>query len=104
MTKTDLTPEQIDFLLNYTPKDRLFTSSHEIVLIGVKFNLTELTDMELLLLRNNVVFFYHDKLKEETLFDANGRYKGRTEKYDIYMRSMQSVTAVIDRVIHSNIL
>lgn len=98
MTQTNLTTEQTNFLLNYTPKDRMFTSSAEIVLIGVMFNLTELTDLEVMLLRNNVVMFYRDKMKEETLFDGNGKYKGRTELYDKYMIAMQSVTAVIDHV------
>lgn len=98
MTQFDFTKEQTNFLLNYTPNDTMFTSSEEMVLIGVMFELTNLTDAQLLNLRNGVVSFYRDKMDEETLFDAKGNYKCRTDKYDDYMYAMQSVVAVIDHV------
>lgn len=98
MAQFNFTTEQTNFLLNYTPKDRMFTSSSEMVLIGVMFELTNLKDVQLLNLRNDIVSFYRDRMDEETLFDAKGNFKCRTDKHDDYMCAMQSVVAVIDHV------
>lgn len=98
MTQFDFTKEQTNFLLNYTPTDKMFTSPGEMVLIGVMFELTNLKDVQLLNLRNDVVSFYRDRMDEETLFDAKGNFKCRTDKHDDYMYAMQSVVAVIDHV------
>ena len=98
MTQFDFTKEQTNFLSNYTPNDTMFTSSKEMVLIGVVFDLTNLKDVQLLNLRNAIVSFYRDKMDEETLFDAKGNFKYRTDKHDDYMYAMQSVVAVIDHV------
>lgn len=98
MTQFDFTKEQTNFLSNYTPSDKMFTSPGEMVLIGVMFELTDLKDVQLLNLRNAVVSFYRDKMDEETLFDAKGNFKLRTDKHDDYMHAMQSVVAVIDHV------
>lgn len=98
MTQVDFTKAQTIFLLNYTPSDRMFTSSKEMVLIADMFDLTNLKDVQLLNLRNNIVSFYRDRMDEETLFDAKGNYKCRTDKHDDYMYAMQSVVAVIDHV------
>ena len=39
MTRFDFTKEQTNFLLNYTPSDKMFTSPGEMVLIGVMFDM-----------------------------------------------------------------
>lgn len=98
MAQFNFTTEQTHFLLTYTPKDKMFTSSAEMVLIGVMFELTNLKDVQLLNLRNNIVSFYRDRMDEETLFDAKGNFKCRTDKHDDYMFAMQSIVAVIDHV------
>ena len=93
-----LTESQKSFILSYSPKDRMFTSSEEVEKIVEVFNL-ELMDFEMNRnYRDAVVYFYDDLLKRETIYDENGEYKGRTDKHDFYMLGLQSITAVFDYV------
>ena len=93
-----LTESQKSFILSYSPKDRMFTSPEEVEKIVEVFNL-ELMDFEMNRnYRDAVVQFYDNLLKQETICDENGEYKGRTNKYDFYMLGLQSITAVFDHV------
>lgn len=85
-----------EFLRNYKPQNRMFTSEDEIDLISETLNLTELDFESRTRLRNEVVKFYDESMEDEIIYDNNGEYKGRTDKYWDLIQSMQSVTTVID--------
>lgn len=101
MKLTLLTPANIEFLLSYSPANLHFTTTAEMNLIIERFNLNEISDIEMYNLRNAVVSFFTELMEEEIMFDSNGKYKGRTDKFWTYNTAMQSVTAVIDHVIYS---
>lgn len=80
-----------NFLLNYIPANRIFTSQEEIKQICENLDLNSKSKQELREIRNKVVEFYSpyiDKQYSENL------------EHD-YMNAMQSVTAVIDKEIYS---
>jgi hypothetical protein len=85
-----------NFLKNYKPENQMFTSEDEIDLISETLNLPELDFEERCKTRNEVVRFYDDLMEAEIIYDNNGEYKGRTDKYWELITSMQSVTTVID--------
>ena len=96
-----LTPAHVEFLSSYSPANLHFTSTPEMNLIIERFNLNEIADIEMYNLRNAVVQFYSELLEKEIMFDSNGEYKGRTDKFWTYNSAMQSVTAVMDHVMYS---
>lgn len=86
----ELNQNQIDFLREYTPKDKGFTSSLEMKKIISKFGLDEGIGVEnMRAIRNSVVRFYSN-LQRGLLIG------GTEERLDRNMEAMQSVTAVID--------
>ena len=86
----ELSQNQTNFLREYTPKDRGFTSSLEMKKIISKFGLDEGLGVEdMRAIRNSVVRFYSN-LQRGLLIG------GTDEKLDNIMEAMQSVTAVID--------
>jgi hypothetical protein len=85
-----------NFLNSYKPENRMFTSDDEIDLISETLNLPELDFDERTKIRNEVVRYYTELMENEIIYDENGEYKGRTDKYWDLMLSMQSVTTVID--------
>lgn len=85
-----------DFLMNYTPKNRHFTSADEIALITETLGLKALDNAGLIETRNEVVMAYHNAMEAEIKYDENGEYAGRSEAYWKYSTAMMSVTAVID--------
>lgn len=86
----ELSQNQIDFLREYAPKDRMFTSSLEMKRIISKFGLDEGISVEnMRAIRNSVVRFYSN-LQRGLLIG------GTEEKLDRNMKALQSVTAVID--------
>lgn len=95
-----LTPAHIDFLLNYCPANLHFTTTAEMNLVIERFNLNEISDIEMYNLRNAVVSFFTELMENEIMFDSNGKYKGRTDKFWTYNTAMQSVTAVMDHVMY----
>jgi hypothetical protein len=74
----------------------MFTSEDEIDLISETLNLCELSFEERTRTRNEIVRFYDNLMETEIIYDENGEYKGRTDKYWDLITSMQSVTTVID--------
>jgi hypothetical protein len=85
-----------NFLKNYKPTNQMFTSEDEIDLISETLNLCELSFEERTRTRNEVVRYYSELMEGEIIYDENGEYKGRTDKYWELITSMQSVTMVID--------
>lgn len=85
-----------EFLKNYKPANRMFTSEDEIDLISETLNLPELDAEERCRTRNEVVRYYDELMDAEVIYDENGEYKCRTDKYWELINSMQSVTTVID--------
>ena len=85
-----------DFLKNYKPASRMFTSEDEIDLISETLLLPELSFEERTLTRNEVVRYYTELMDVEVIYDENGEYKGRTDKFWDLLNSMNSVTTVID--------
>ena len=86
----ELSQNQLDFLREYAPKDKGFTSSLEMKKIISKFGLDEGLDVEdMRAIRNSVVRFYSN-LQRGLLIG------GTEEKLDRNMEALQSVTAVID--------
>ena len=101
MNTCKITATQFDFILEYTPANSHFTSLAECDAIITALNLKSYSAVELRHLRNNVVEVYTQLMDEEIMFDSNGKYKGRTDKFFEYLAGMQSVTAVIDNVMYS---
>lgn len=85
-----------EFLNNYKPVSRMFTSEDEIDLISKTLNLSELDDEGRCRTRNEVVRYYTEMMDGEIIYDENNEYKYRTDKYWDLINSMQSVTTVID--------
>ncbi len=85
-----------NFLNSYKPVNQMFTSEDEIDLISETLNLCELSFDERCKIRNEVVRYYTELMENEIIYDENGEYKGRTDKYWDLITSMQSVTTVID--------
>ena len=81
----ELTSDMKNFLKEYSPKEKHFTSIKEIRLIEDKLNVPNYSD-NLVALRNSVVFFYDELI-------GHGSDRDRTYAF---MESMMSVTAVID--------
>lgn len=84
------------FLLSYKPEDDMFTSQAEMDLIADKLKFSSLSVEQLRETRNEVVRIYENAMDKEILYDNNGDYAGRSEKYFDYNQGMMSVTAVID--------
>lgn len=82
----ELNSDMINFLKEYSPKEKHITSLKEIRLIEDKLNIDNYRD-NLRALRNSVVQFYDELIDE----DPNNR-----DMMYAYMESMMSVTAVID--------
>ena len=82
----ELNPDMINFLKEYSPKEKHITSLKEIRLIEDKLNIDNYRS-NLRALRNSVVQFYDELIDE----DPNNR-----DMVYAYMESMMSVTAVID--------
>ena len=80
--------DQKEFLKNYQPKDKFFTSWEEVDLIKEKLELEGMDADQLCEIRDEVVEYY-EGLRDK-LFDTD-----REKFYDM-MESIQSVTAVID--------
>ena len=93
---TNFTEEFYDFLKNYKPSFRMFTSEEEIDLICETLKLPEMSFEERCRTRNEVVRYYTELVEAEIIYDENNQYKGRTDKCWELMNSMQSVTTVID--------
>ena len=77
---------------DYTPKDDMFTSKEEYDMLINNFKLDEMTTMELRNLRDMVVPFWGNRMREE-------RHNNDLKVTDDYMKlsnAMQSITAVID--------
>lgn len=85
-----------EFLKNYKPVSRMFTSEDEIDLISETLNLPELGFEERCRTRNEVVRYYTELMDAEVIYDENNQYKGRTNKFWELLNSMNSVTTVID--------
>ena len=86
----ELTPDMKTFLKWYSPKEKHFTSIEEIRLVEDNLNIVNYRN-NLQALRNSVVQFY-DELIDENPNDRNMTYD--------YMKSMMSVTAIIDNYIY----
>ena len=82
----ELNSDMINFLKEYSPKEKHITSLKEIRLIEDKLNIDNYRG-NLRALRNSVVQFYDELIDE----DPNNR-----DMMYAYMESMMSVTAVID--------
>ncbi len=82
----ELNSDMINFLKEYSPKEKHITSLKEIRLIEDKLNIDNYRS-NLRALRNSVVQFYDELIDE----DPNNR-----DMMYAYMESMMSVTAVID--------
>ena len=88
----ELSQNQLDFLREYAPKDKSFTSSLEMKKIISKFGLDEGIDVEdMRAIRNSVVRFYFN-LQRNLLIGGIENEK----ELDRSMEALQSVTAVID--------
>ena len=83
------------FLTNYRPADKLFTSKAEMSFIADKLSLEKYTPSELIELHNAVVLFYTKLQDAEVLYDKDGQYVGRTDKFWDYTTAMGSVTTTI---------
>lgn len=92
-----------NFMMMYAPENPMFTTSKEIETIKSVFCLDQLPDVYKTNMRNEIVRFYTKLMDKETLFDATGEYKGRTEKFWQYMSAMQSITTVFDYSIYKQI-
>lgn len=88
------------FLKMYSPQNKFYTSPKEIKLIETYLSIKDKTIDELEELRNIVVQYYTELLDGEVIYNENNEYIGRTEKYWVYIDSLQSVTAVIDNNIY----
>ena len=85
-----------EFLKNYKPASRMFTSEDEIDLISETLNLPDLDAEGRCRTRNEVVRYYTELMDAEVIYDENNQYKGRTDKFWELLNSMNSVTTVID--------
>ena len=85
-----------EFLKNYKPASRMFTSEDEIDLISETLNLPDLDAEGRCITRNEVVRYYTELMDAEVIYDENNQYKGRTDKFWDLVNSMNSVTTVID--------
>ena len=85
-----------NFLKNYKPASQMFTSEDEADLISETLNLCELSFEDRCRTRNEIVRYYTELMDAEVIYDENGEYKGRTNKFWDLMQSMQSITTVID--------
>jgi hypothetical protein len=83
---------------DYCPKDDMFTSKEEIDMLAANFGLDKMSILELRNLRDMVVMFWTNKMREE-------RYRNNMEYTDEYMRlshAVQSITAVIDMYFYAH--
>lgn len=80
--------DDLDWLKDYQPKDKHFTSFEEVDMISEKLGLKDLTDDEVKAKRDAVVMYYHNLKKNET----------DKEKVWDYTTAMMSVTAAIDYI------
>ena len=94
--ETFFTDSIYNFLNSYKPANDMFTSEDEADLISETLNLCELSFEERTRTRNEVVRYYTELMDGEVVYDENGEYKGRTNKFWDLMQSMQSITTVID--------
>ena len=97
-----LTIEQ--FLKDYSPKIKFYTSVEEIERIETTLGIKDKTIDELEELRNIVVSYYTELLDNEIIYNENGEFSIRTKKYFVYLESLKSVTAVIDNNIYKIML
>lgn len=102
MANSVILPATVEnFLMNYTPANSHFTSREEIDTIINNMALNTYSYEQLRLVRNAVVEFYTNLMDKEIMYDENGEYAGRTEKYYQYLCSMGSVTSTIDHYSYS---
>lgn len=94
--ETFFTDSIYNFLNSYKPANSMFTSEDEIDLISETLNLCELSFEDRCRTRNEIVRYYTELMDAEVIYDENGEYKGRTNKFWDLMQSMQSITTVID--------
>lgn len=94
---TVLNSEVKNFLREYVPLDKHFTSEKEISLVEKILGLNTLTREELDAVRNTVVMYY------EYLMDTEYNVGGRSDTYFNLMLALQSVTAVIDNYIFTKL-
>lgn len=94
--ETIFTESFYEFLKNYKPASRMFTSEDEIDLISETLNLPDLDAEGRYRTRNEVVRYYTELMDAEVIYDENNQYKGRTDKFWDLVNSMNSVTTVID--------
>ena len=98
--KTNLTQQEKDFLAGYYPQDQHWTSEQEIKSIAENLNLASVNDEDARNMRKMVQEYYHELQDNEIMFDVDGTYMCRTEKYFQLFTSMLSVMAVIDSRIY----
>lgn len=96
MTDIQLPISVIEFLKEYRPVNPHFTSEDEINKIVKHLLIENFPAQYLRKIRNEIVEVYTKWMDQEIMFDVNGNYKGRTDKFYQYLEAMQSVTAVID--------
>ena len=92
------------FLKDYSQKIKFYTSTEEIEHIETNLGIKDKTIDELEELRNIVVSYYTELLNNEIIYNENDEFPRRTEKYFVYLKSLKSVTAVIDNNIYKIML
>lgn len=75
---------------DYCPKSDMFTSKEEIEMLTKNFSLDEMSALELQNLRDMVVMYWGNRMREERAEN------GATETFFNLSHAMQSITAVID--------
>ena len=97
MANSVILPATVEnFLKNYSPDNAHFTSREEMNTIIENLMLNMYSYDQLRTVRNTVVEFYTNLMDKEIMYDENGEYAGRTDKYFQYLCSMGSVTSTID--------
>ena len=81
---------------DYTPQNDMITSKEEVRMLTENFGLDQMTELDLRNLRDMVVLFWSNRMREE-------RYSNDMKFTDDYMKlshAMQSITAVIDHFLY----
>lgn len=95
-----LSENQVNFLKEYAPKSRHFTSTLEIKQVASKLGLDKTSDIKVLRsIRNSVIRLYSKLSKEAANYNENGEFVSWTDKSMDLNNSIQSVTAIIDHFI-----
>ena len=102
MANSIILPAAVEnFLKTYSPANAHYTSRDEMNTIIENLMLNMYSREQLRLVRNTVVEFYTNLMDKEIMYDENGEYAGRTDKYFQYLCSMGSVTSTIDHYSYS---